>query len=133
MKRFDYVKYDSISAVTQKTGKELMEKVEAFINGSIQCPRAKELALEKLEETYMWIGKGVRNDQIMRNGTAELQEESGESTLKVSRTILNTAMAGLYEPYAFKSTINGAIKYRKHPHGANGAYKRAPDHDKGIQ
>jgi hypothetical protein len=31
----------------------------------------------KLEEAYMWIGKAVRDDQIERNGSAELLEERG--------------------------------------------------------
>jgi len=38
-------------------------------------PRAKALAITKLEEVYMWIGKAIRDDQIKRNGSAELQEE----------------------------------------------------------
>jgi len=37
-------------------------------------PRAKALAITKLEEVYMWIGKAIRDDQIKRNGSAELQE-----------------------------------------------------------
>ena len=37
--------------------------------------RAKSLALTKLEECYMWIGKAIRDAQMKRNGGAELQEE----------------------------------------------------------
>jgi hypothetical protein len=49
--------------------------LENDINILLVSPRAKALALTKLEEVYMWIGKAIRDDQLSRNGTAELQEE----------------------------------------------------------
>lgn len=50
------------------------------LNGkSMGAHRAKALALTKLEEVYMWIGKAIRDDQIERNGSAELQEERNNS------------------------------------------------------
>lgn len=49
--------------------------MEELVEKYIESPRAKALALTKLEECYMWIGKGVRDDQIKRNGSAELQEK----------------------------------------------------------
>lgn len=77
MSRFDYVKYDD-KAITQQDGfKKLVSEIEAYIEGSLGSPRAKALALTKLEETYMWIGKAIRDDQIARNGSAPLQEERG--------------------------------------------------------
>ncbi len=36
-----------------------------------------EQALADIEEAYMWCGKAIRDDQIARNGTAELQENRG--------------------------------------------------------
>ena len=75
MSRFDYVKYDSDAMEIQKIFKQSMENLEMDINHFLVSPRAKALALTKLEEVYMWIGKAVRDDQISRNGTAELQEE----------------------------------------------------------
>lgn len=73
--RFDYVKYDD-KACNQTADfksvfmalEELVEK--AFPNGS----RSKALVLTKLEEAYMWIGKTIRDEQIVRTGQAELQE-----------------------------------------------------------
>jgi len=59
--RFDYVKLQ-------------MSVLEAGIE-QLQSPRAKALALTNLEQAYMWIGKAIRDDQIARNGSAELQEE----------------------------------------------------------
>lgn len=85
MSRFDYVKYDEASVADQNEAKELCSRLEVFIDslgtddahpGEMReaCGRSKALALTKLEEVYMWIGKAVRDDQIQRNGSAELQE-----------------------------------------------------------
>lgn len=77
--RFDYVKYDNASQVDQEEAKHHCMVLEGFINENIECGRSKASALTKLEECYMWIGKGIRNDQIARNGSAELQEERTNS------------------------------------------------------
>ena len=74
--RFDYVKYDDGATSDQEAAKNLVITLEAFINLALVSPRAKALALTKLEEVYMWIGKAIRDDQITRNGSAPLQEES---------------------------------------------------------
>lgn len=82
--RFDYVAYDEASQADQAEAKELVSRLEAFIDSlgtdditptpRKACSRAKALALTKLEEVYMWVGKAIRDDQIERNGSAELQE-----------------------------------------------------------
>lgn len=74
MSRFDYVKYDDAAIAVQDEAKEKAIALEIVING-LPDGRAKSLALTKLEEVYMWIGKAVRDDQIKRNGSAPLQEE----------------------------------------------------------
>lgn len=83
MSRFDYVKYDEGAIAQQEHAKTLAIKLESMINsiGYTLGPdehkkviAEKTLALRKLEECYMWIGKAIRNDQIERNGAAELQE-----------------------------------------------------------
>lgn len=79
MSRFDYVKYDSQATTNQEAFKSMVTETETHINASIQCARSKALALTKLEEVYMWIGKGIRNDQINRTGLSELQEERTNS------------------------------------------------------
>lgn len=87
MSRFDYVQYDKGAIEDQESAKALVSKVETLINGigyaqgklSSDCARAKSLALTKLEEVYMWIGKAIRDDQIARNGSAPLQEERTNS------------------------------------------------------
>lgn len=75
MKRFDYVKYDNQALTAQEAFKKHAQEMEAGIELLVKSPRAKALALTKLEECYMWIGKAIRDDQIERNGSAELQEE----------------------------------------------------------
>lgn len=75
MSRFDYVKYDEKAIDQQNTIKTVTEALEMSINDLLISPRAKALALTKLEECYMWVGKAIRDDQIARNGSAELQEE----------------------------------------------------------
>lgn len=73
MARFDYVKYDEASISNQNLFKGICEDLEANIE-NLPNGRAKSLALTSLEESYMWIGKAIRDDQIARNGSAELQE-----------------------------------------------------------
>jgi hypothetical protein len=73
MSRFDYVKYDEQAAVTQAHFKNIFESAEQFID-RLKDGRAKSLAMTKLEEAYMWVGKAIRDEQIARNGSAELQE-----------------------------------------------------------
>lgn len=76
--RFDYVKYDDAAVTVQDQAKEKATELESVIN-SLGNGRAKSTALTKLEECYMWIGKQVRDDQILRNGSASLQEERKDS------------------------------------------------------
>jgi hypothetical protein len=76
--RFDYVKYDDEAIQLQAAFKGNLQSVEGFIEASLMSPRAKALALTKLEEAYMWIGKAIRDDQIARNEKTELQEERGQ-------------------------------------------------------
>lgn len=77
--RFDYVAYDDRSQEIQAGLKELFKDVEEVLELAIKSPRAKALVMTKLEETYMWVGKAIRDDQIARNGTAELQEQRSNS------------------------------------------------------
>lgn len=74
MSRFDYVKYDEEANAQQAELKQKSQELEALIE-KLHSPRSKALALTKLEETYMWIGKAIRDDQIARNGSAQLMEE----------------------------------------------------------
>lgn len=74
--RFDYVKYDDVAQTAQDEFKAmyvaLADKLDAMPRG-----RAVALATTKLEESYMWIGNMLRDDQIARNGSAPLRESRG--------------------------------------------------------
>lgn len=69
--RFDYVKYDERSMNAQEKFKQKCETLESMIELLLESPRAKSLALTKLEEFYMWVGKAIRDDQIKRGGNSE--------------------------------------------------------------
>lgn len=75
MSRFDYVKYDDQAIKDQAAFKQEFETLSVAVEVSLKSPRAKALVQTKLEEAYMWIGKAIRDDQIVRNGSAPLQEE----------------------------------------------------------
>lgn len=79
MPRFDYVKYDDTAMDSQAILKNKFVELENLIDAKTVSPRAKALAMTKLEECYMWVGKAIRDDQIQRNGSAELQEQRTNS------------------------------------------------------
>lgn len=79
MSRFDYVKYDEQAAQYQANFKDSVTNLEFDIEERLKSPRAKALALTKLEECYMWIGKAIRNDQLQSNNATTLQEERCDS------------------------------------------------------
>lgn len=76
--RFDYVKYDAQAVEDQKEAKTRCETVEKFVD-TLPNGRAKSLALTALEETYMWIGKAIRDEQLTREPLSELQEQRTNS------------------------------------------------------
>jgi len=77
MSRFDYVKYDEYSQKLQSDIKDLFTEIDIMLMKDNPLPECREKyqALVHLEMAYMWIGKLIREDQISRNGKAELQEE----------------------------------------------------------
>jgi hypothetical protein len=78
MTRFDYVKYDQVAQDTQNLLKNMFQGIETVLSG-LGNNRATSLAATKLEEAYMWVGKAIRDDQIKRNGSADLQEQRGKN------------------------------------------------------
>jgi hypothetical protein len=76
MSRFDYVRYDEEAQACQAELKTAAQAFEAKIDEHLQIgSRPHQKALDALEEVYMWCGKGIRDQQITRNGDAPLQEE----------------------------------------------------------
>lgn len=74
MSRYDYVRYDEPATATQNAFKEKFEELGKMA-AKIDAPRALALFHTKLEEAYMWLGKAIRDDQVLRNQSAPLQEE----------------------------------------------------------
>jgi hypothetical protein len=74
MSRFDYVRYDELAQEGQRKVKTQCEELEKTL-ADLPDGRAKSLALTKLEEFYMWVGKAIRDYQIERGAAAPLQEE----------------------------------------------------------
>jgi len=75
MSRFDYVKYDDEALNAQAMLKDEFQELEGLVARLLPAGRPLSLVLTKLEEAYMWCGKGIRDLQIDRNGSADLQEE----------------------------------------------------------
>lgn len=72
--RYDYVKYNETAAKLQEAFKNRFVALDEDL-GALQEGRAKALAITKLEEAYMWLGKAIRDQQIANCGPAELQEK----------------------------------------------------------
>lgn len=76
--RFDYVKYDETSAAAQTKCKDACIALEAAIDAiGAGGAREKAIALTELEHVYARCGRAIKDDQIARNGSAELQEQRG--------------------------------------------------------
>jgi hypothetical protein len=69
--RFDYVQFDAIATEAHVVGRRHCEDLEEFLN-SLPKSRAQSLALTKLEEVYMWVGKALRDDQLIRTGQGRI-------------------------------------------------------------
>lgn len=63
MTRFDYIEYTAKSQQLSDERKKLSEKYENLIN-VLPNSREKSIALTKLEECFMWVGKAIRNMQL---------------------------------------------------------------------
>lgn len=61
--RFDYVKFDDYHAGLQAQMRQVFEAIEAKIVTELPDNRARSIALTKLEESYMWVGKAIRDNQ----------------------------------------------------------------------
>ncbi len=76
-KRFSYVKYDKIAIAKQERFKAMFECIEEYAKDNLSATRERSLLLTALEEAYMWAGKEIRNEQIIRNGGAKELPERG--------------------------------------------------------
>lgn len=72
--RYSYVKYDEASVQKQALFRSKFEALTSLVD-TLHDGRAKSLIYTKLEEAYMWVGKAVRDDQIVRQGIVDEQPE----------------------------------------------------------
>lgn len=97
--KYDYVKYDDVAVGQQEAFKHSVEKLDNLLvttfgqipEDSVDIPMLDgstvksaltqnfKDAVHYLEIAYMKIGKAIRDQQILRNGAAELQEERTDS------------------------------------------------------
>lgn len=63
--RFEYVEFDNASLKLSMAAKVLCQHLEDKID-RLPKGRASSLAMTKLEECYMWIGKAIRGAQSDR-------------------------------------------------------------------
>jgi hypothetical protein len=84
---FDYVAYDDKAHAFQQEAKELFIQLHALLRKignkrvpyDVDVPSYQSVAAIKLEETYAFFGKQIRDDQIVRSGgKAPLQERRGK-------------------------------------------------------
>ncbi len=73
--RFDYINYDFLRETKQKTLKTMFEELEHYAENNISNGRCKALFMTKLEETYMWAGKALKEELEVNLNEAK---ESGE-------------------------------------------------------
>lgn len=67
-KRFEYVKYDAYADTVAREIKNRVYGVELLIQ-SMHPSRETALALTKLEECFMWVGKAIKVDQEKREAS----------------------------------------------------------------
>jgi len=67
MSRFDYVTFDEkskdLQALFKKKFENLVGEIQTELFGS---GRPRNHALDKLEESYMWVGKAIKDIQANR-------------------------------------------------------------------
>jgi hypothetical protein len=59
--RFEHTKFDAAQQAAQSKFKDACVALERLIDVELPPSRAASLALTKLEEAYMWIGKAIRD------------------------------------------------------------------------
>lgn len=69
--RFSYVKYDAQSIEKQEVLKKMFEGIEEYATKELMEGRAKSLLMTALEEAYMWTGKAIRDEQMVRDVLAK--------------------------------------------------------------
>ena len=64
--KFDYLKFDPQSEAEQAAFKVHFDAILVLADSMVDA-RSKNYVLAKLEESYMWVGKGIRSAQLARD------------------------------------------------------------------
>ena len=65
--RFEFVQYDDTHKAKHGLFLETFAKLEAQMARELIDGSAKSLALTSLEESFMWVGKAIRDSQTTPN------------------------------------------------------------------
>lgn len=76
-RRFDYIRYDDDHAELQSQFYLAFNEMNDAIENNLENGRAKALAITKLEECYMWVGKQIRDQQVKKSGESKNLNERG--------------------------------------------------------
>ncbi|HXS59275.1 MAG TPA: hypothetical protein VN703_00485 [Candidatus Sulfopaludibacter sp.] len=78
--RLDYVKYDDDTIALQNKFKKLFQDLEKMMGDDLVHCRENQLAITKLEESWMWVGKSLKIHQENkdREKNLKLGIQSGE-------------------------------------------------------
>lgn len=64
--RLDYVSWDSKSEALQQSLKKFYQQIETMLDEELGGNRETCLAITKLEESWMWVGKAIKVAQEKR-------------------------------------------------------------------
>jgi len=70
MNRFESLRFDSHHEGLANRASMLAQEVERFIS-ELKPGRSSAMAVTKLEECHVWMGKAIRDDQIALSNTAD--------------------------------------------------------------
>lgn len=66
MSCFDKIQYDEEAVLKSQMLKAKMENILDFMERKLIESRARSIVKSKLEEAFMWAGKAIKDDQIVR-------------------------------------------------------------------
>ena len=67
MTPFDFVQYDAQADKEQNDLRSIFNMLYNIVQG-MEVGFNKDQSLQKLEETYFWLGKSIRDSQLKRMG-----------------------------------------------------------------
>lgn len=66
MGKFDSIQFDNHSQAVSETIKQRYKPLFDLIETSLQPSRERSLVLTKLEESFMWVNKALKEEQLKR-------------------------------------------------------------------